>query len=273
MRVPWGSYHYTSGAWSNAVSSITVSSVVGSVDDFEIVAVYADSNPSSVTASDGGGSYTYIGFASAAVTYIFLYARLLTNTNTHSVTVGGSAWNPTGGERYRRVSVYIVSNPMNYSIAQLSSSYKKVEYLVSGGSGTTTYFPDCTDLKTVGGYRLDIGVAFRQWDNTGSGTYQQGGSVWWESFPSPLPTAYTATNGNGVSYNLSTSSARCIEDVGLSRTSSVSLSIPWVAPILTQIPYTNKCYNTNSGTYVSLSSYLAAFSFVIPNYGSTKVII
>lgn len=275
MRSPWGAYYGTSGAWVTAPTSLTVTDMAGPVGAFEIVVTYSESGnlPNLPTATDGGGAFSYIHAENSGICLLGVYGRLLTNTNTHSVTASGSGFLSTAN--YKRMSVWIVMNPMNIPYSEISTMYRSVDVYDAGGTGNTTYFPDCTALKSGGATRLDIGVAWRQYDNTGG--IQQGNSVPWESWNTANMNGFYSTpyynysNGNGVGWG-SGSSARQLEDVGR-YTYSVFTNNQWGDGGFGQIPYTNKCYNSSSASYVSLFSRLAGFSFVIPNYGGTQMVL
>ena len=278
MRSPWGAYFGTTGAWVNTGTSLTVANMAGPVGAFEIVVVYSSSGalPNLPTATDGGSFFTFINAKNSGICLIGVYGRLLTNTNTHSVTASGNGFNITGSTYYKRMSVWIVMNPMNISYSEISAMYRSVEVYDNGGYGNTTYFPDCTTLKTSGATRLDIGVAWREYDNTSG--IQQGNSIPSESWSTTNMNGfysipyYNYSNGDSIGWGNGSSTARQLEDIGRYTYSSSTNNL-WGDGGFGQIPYTNKGYNSSSASYVSLFSRLAGFSFVIPNYNSTRIML
>lgn len=274
MKSPWGSWVYSSGAWVSNTNPISISNVYGNTGDIQIAALaYPGSISYNVSATDGGGAFTYLTTATAGISLLHVFARILTNGNTHTVTATSSAG--IGANEYRRLQVYIVSNPMKVGVSDLSGMYRTKNYTDGGGQGTTTYFPDCTTLKTSGGSRLDIGVAWRQYDIQ-SGA-QSGYSTPWESWATANVNGlgstpyYAYSNGNGIGWG-SGATSRTLEDVGRYNYSFASGN-NWADGGFGAIPYYNKCYNFNTSSYVQLSSFLGAVSFVIPNYGGTQMVL
>lgn len=277
MRAPWGSWVYSSGAWVSNTNPISINNVYGNAGNIQIAALaYPGSISYGVTATDGGGAFTYLTTASAGLSLLHIFARILTNGNTHTVTATSSGGMGSGS--YRRMQVYIVANPMNVSVSDLSTMYKVRNYSDAGlGYGATTYFPDCTALKISGGSRLDIGVTWREYDYQ-SGA-QSGYSLPWMSWDTANVNGlgstpyYAYSNGDGVGWGSGTTS-RTLEDIGRYNY-SFSSGNNWADGGFGAIPYYNKCpnYSTNPTTYPQLNSFLGAISFVIPNYGGTQMVL
>lgn len=275
MRSPWGSWVYSSGAWVNNTNPISINNVYGNAGDIQIAALaYPGSISYNVSATDGGGAFTYLTTATAGISLLHIFARILTNGNTHTVTATSSG--SMSSNDYRRVQVYIVANPMKVSVSDLSTMYRVRNYTDVGlGYGATTYFPDCTTLKTSGGSRLDIGVTWREYDIQ-SGA-QSGYSTPWESWATANVNGlgstpyYAYSNGNGVGWG-SGATSRTLEDIGRYNY-SFSSGNNWADGGFGTIPYSNKCFNYNTSVYVQLPSFLGAVSFVIPNYGGTQMVL
>ena len=73
MRSPWGSWVYSSGAWVNNTNPISINNVYGNAGDIQIAALaYSNSVTHSVSATDGGGAFTYFTTATAGISLLHI---------------------------------------------------------------------------------------------------------------------------------------------------------------------------------------------------------
>lgn len=234
-------------------------------------------------------------------------ARILTSNDVHSVTADGSVG---GGAGYwpasnllsfsgRRIDVFVISNRMNVAASDLLTMCRSRHYTDStqagvstgGGYGTTVSFPHLTlpfgsfstSLQNFGATRLDYGIVTKEFNNTGSvysaGSYpaQSFNSADMNSFAnSPYYGTYLdGTNSPNLVLTDSSfggSQTRTAEMV-VRYARSLSSSNNWAESNWGEVQYSNKHFNSSTGTYVSLSSFIGGFSFVFPNYEYSKMVL
>lgn len=300
MKAPWGATHYP-GEWSINATTRTITGIQGNAGDIELVFVVGPGSPNvAVTNSGAGGSFGTTsasmpgssGYPGTVGSLIITWrARVLTSSDVHSVTADGSVG---GGSGYwttsniyswsaRTIDVFIISNPMKLAASDLLTMCTSRYYGDPGGVGygTTVYFSDVSSLKNFGGSRLDYGVLAAQIDNTGTpysvSTYpnQSFSSSDMNGFAnSPYYGTFldgTNSPNYGIADNFNTSFCRTAEIV-IRHTRSASSTNRWAESNWGTIPYTNKHYHIPSNSYISLNSYLGAFSFVFPNYDYSRIL-
>lgn len=297
MKAPWGATHYP-GQWSINATTRTITGIQGNAGDIELVFVsgpYSSGIP--VTNSGAGGSFGTnstsmpgsTGYPASVGSLIITWrARILTSSDVHSVTADGSSgnlWIPSNTFAFsaRRIDVFIIANPMKLAASDLLTMCTSRYYGDPGGVGygTTVYFSDVSSLKNFGGFRLDYGIVGKQFDNTGmpyslsSYPNQSFATSDMNGFSnSPYYGTFldgTNSPNDGITDNSNTAYARTAELVVRYANSSSSTN-RWAESNWGTIPYTNKHYHIPSNSYVSLYSYIGAFSFVFPNYDYSRIL-
>jgi hypothetical protein len=243
------------------------------------IAIYGGpGNGVNTPTSSDGEPFTLISSTtgySASYHTVYMFGRILNATSAvnHTVTWTTQSY----ATEAKQMKIHLLGNPMNIPLSDLQ--YRSCSYtgVYADFHGLTTYFPDCSDLRTSGAARLDTGYALRVYSDpwTGSGYTQQGFSnavLSWDTSAAGYGSSpyFNYTNGNGTSTNTSGSNYRAIEDIGRQHNNLWSTAL---APSYGKIPYLNKCYNYVSSSYVQLDSFLAGFSIIVPNNSGPQLVV
>lgn len=239
--------------------------------------------------------------------FISWRARILTSSDVHSVTADGSIG---GGSGYwstsnqlsfsgRRTDVFIIANPMDVAASDLLTMCRSRHYTDAtqagfyqgGGYGATVSFPHTTlpfgtfstPLKNFGATRLDYGIITKEFNNSSS-QYDLGSRPE-QSFSTSDRNGFTNSPYYGTAQDGSNSPNDTLTDASWNtaqaRTAEVVVRYTrnalsnnfWAESNWGEVQYTNKHFNWSTLSYVSLPSFLGAFSFVFPNYEGPKVLI
>jgi len=195
----------------------------------------------------------------------------------------------------RRIDVFIVANPMKIAASDLLTMCKSRHYsdptlsgqYQGGGYGQTVSFPHTLpgynqDLPNFGATRLDYGIITKEFDHS-SGLIDLGSrpevSFSVDDRNGFLNPPYYGVSLDGtnspndtITNNALTTTARSAEMVTRYTNNQLS-SNNWAASNWGEVQYTNKHFNWSTSSYVSLPSFLGAWSFVFPNYNSTRIML